>query len=196
MYVNPKELLRQLQPTPSGRPALPSPAAAERKPFSSDELVRVFLWPCIADDPARLSEEPQQPRDLFMILFQGASLLVGAIVASPWVFYQIWTFVATGLYPRERRYVHLFLPLSLGLFLAGAALAFFCVFAPVLGFLLSFNSMLGIDPDLRISEWLGFVLLLPFPLGISFQLPLVMLFLERVGIVTVKQYVAFGASPC
>ena len=188
VYVNPKELLRQLQPTPAGRSARPAPPAADEKPFSSDELVRVFLWRRIADDP-RVRLKSLNSQETFMIYLK-ASLLVGAIVASPWVFYQIWTFVATGLYPRERRYVHLFLPLSLGLFLAGAALAFFCVFAPVLGFLLSFNSMLGIDPDLRISEWLGFVLLLPLAFGISFQLPLVMLFLERVGIVTVKQYVA------
>ena len=71
------------------------------------------------------SQEP------FMI-YMKASMVVGVILASPWIFYQIWSFVAAGLYPHERRYVHLFLPFSLGLFLAGAALAFFVVFEPVL----------------------------------------------------------------
>ena len=47
------------------------------------------------------------------------------MLASPWVFYQIWLFVAAGLYPRERRYVHIYLPVSLVLFLAGVSLAFF-----------------------------------------------------------------------
>jgi sec-independent protein translocase protein TatC len=95
------------------------------------------------------------------------------------------------LYPHERHYVHLYLPFSLGLFLSGAALAFFVVFEPVLNFLLGFNRSLGIDPDPRINEWLGFVLLLPVGFGIGFQLPLVMLFLERIGLFTVRQYLSY-----
>jgi sec-independent protein translocase protein TatC len=80
------------------------------------------------------------------------------------------------------------LPFSIALFLAGAALAFFVVFRFVLAFLLSFYQWMGIDPDARISDWLTFVLILPLGFGISFQLPLVMLFLERIGIFTVKNY--------
>jgi sec-independent protein translocase protein TatC len=86
--------------------------------------------------------------------------------------------------------VHVFLPFSIGLFLAGAALAFFFAFEQVLKFLLGFNAMLGIDPDLRINEWLSFVLLLPLAFGVSFQLPLVMLFMERIGIFTVAAYLS------
>ena len=78
--------------------------------------------------------------------------------------------------------------MSLGLFLAGAALAFFFVFEPVLTFLFTFNNWLGIDPDPRISEWLGFVMMLPLGFGVSFQLPLVMLFLERIGIFDIETY--------
>ena len=128
-------------------------------------------------------------QESFMI-YMKASIMVGVVLASPWVFFQIWSFVAAGLYPHERRYVHMFLPMSLGLFLAGAAVAFFLAFDKVLAFLLSFNRMLGIDPDLRINEWMSFVLLLPLGFGISFQLPLVMLFLERIGLITVKTYLA------
>ena len=51
-----------------------------------------------------------------------------------------------------------------------------------------FNEWLGLDPDPRISEWLGFVLILPIGFGLGFQLPLVMLFLERIGIVDVATY--------
>src|SRR5262249_16610023 len=117
-----------------------------------------------------------------------ASLVVGAIVSSPWVFYQIWSFVAAGLYPHEKKYVHVFLPFSLGLFLLGAATAYLFVFQPVLNFLLTFNKSLGIGTDPRISEWLGFVLLLPLGFGIGFQLPLVMLFLTRIGIFSIRTY--------
>jgi sec-independent protein translocase protein TatC len=117
-----------------------------------------------------------------------AAFVLGAILASPFIFYFIWQFVAAGLYPHEQRYVHIFLPFSIGLFLAGAALAFFVVFKYVLAFLLKFNDWMGIDPDPRITDWLSFVLFLPLGFGISFQLPLVMLFLERIGIFTINTY--------
>ncbi len=119
-----------------------------------------------------------------------AALVVGAIVSSPWVFLQIWNFVAAGLYPHEKNYVHIYLPFSLGLFLAGAALAFFFVFDPVLKWLFSFNKWMNIDPDPRISEWMSFVLMLPLGFGISFQLPLVMLLLERIGVMSVGSYLS------
>ncbi len=72
---------------------------------------------------------------------------MGVLLASPWIFYQIWHFVAAGLYPHERHYVHMYLPFSLGLFLLGAALAFFVVFEPVLKFLLSFNRIWASIPS-------------------------------------------------
>ncbi len=149
-------------------------------------LVQMFLWGPSQDDP-RLRAKSLNPHEAFVI-FVKASLLVGVLLASPYIFYQIWSFVAAGLYLHEKKYVNIFLPFSLGLFLAGAALAFFFVFEPVLDFLFRFNELLGIDIDPRISEWLSFVLVLPLGFGISFQLPLVMLFLERIGIFSVKIY--------
>ena len=116
--------------------------------------------------------------------------MLGAILASPFIFFFIWQFVAAGLYPHEQRYVHIFLPFSLALFLAGAALAFFGVFQFVLRFFFSFSGWMGIDLEPRITDWLSFVLILPLGFGIAFQLPLVMLFLERIGIFTVASYLA------
>jgi sec-independent protein translocase protein TatC len=122
------------------------------------------------------------------VIYVKASLLAAFIIASPLIFREIWLLVASGLYPHERRYVYIFLPFSVGLFLTGALMAFFIAFPPVLRFLLSFNDMLGINPDPRISEWLTFVLFLPLAFGIGFQLPLVMLFVNRIGLVSVKTY--------
>lgn len=125
----------------------------------------------------------------FMVYIK-AALLFGAVVSCPPVFWFLWSFVAAGLYPHEKRYVYVFGPFSLALFVAGAALAFFGVFYYVLDFLFSFNRLLGINPEPRINEWLGFALMLPLGFGISFQLPLVMLFLERIGVFTVEAYLA------
>ena len=167
---------------PSTKPAESDAEAADRP----EGLVRLFLWHESKDDP-RLQTKSLATTEPFSIYIK-ASLLVGVLLASPWIFYQIWHFVAAGLYPHERQYVQRYLPFSLGLFLMGAALAFFVVFEPVLKFLLSFNKSQGIVPELRMNEWLSFVLILPVGFGIGFQLPLVMLFLERSGVFTVSSY--------
>lgn len=117
-----------------------------------------------------------------------AALLVAAIIASPGIFYFIWEFVSAGLYPHERRYVYFFLPSSVGLFLIGAAFAFFVVFKLVIGFLLTFNSYMGVGMTPRLNDYMSFALMLPLGFGISFQLPLVMLIVERLGIASVKLY--------
>ncbi len=123
--------------------------------------------------------------EAFMIYIK-AALVVGFVAASPGIFYSIWSFVAAGLYYNERKYIYIFMPFSILLFIAGAALAFFVVFGYVLDFLFAFNAMMDIDPDTRISEWMSFALMLPIGFGISFQLPLVLFVLERVGILSIE----------
>lgn len=172
------------KPAAGGEPAAASPPAG----FDTDSLVPVLLWQPLAKD-SRVSITTLSAQEAFGIYVK-AALLVGVVLSSPWIFYQLWTFVAAGLYPHEKRWVRIFLPISIGLFLAGVSLAFFFVFDFVLDYLLQFNSWLGLDPDPRISEWLGFVLILPIGFGLGFQLPLVMLFLERIGIFDVETYAA------
>lgn len=152
------------------------------------ELIHIFAWRPAKDD-SRVRAKSLSAHEAFSIYIK-ASLLVGAILSAPWVFLQIWSFVAAGLYRHERKFVYTFLPFSLALFFAGAAMAFFYVFEPVLTFLFQFNEWMGIQLEPRISDWLSFVLILPLGFGIGFQLPLVMLFLERIGIFTVKDYLS------
>ncbi len=127
------------------------------------------------------------PLEGFMIFFM-VCIITGLVIASPWVFYQGWSFVAAGLYRYERRYVLKFLPFSIGLFLGGVFLCFFYVLPFTLAFLLDFNVWLGIEPMLRIAEWISFATILPLVFGICFQTPLVMLLLERIGIFTADMY--------
>lgn len=186
VYVNPSELLLLLKEADPKRFADVALPAEDSQPAADADLVPVFLWHKIEKDVRVTSLSAHEP----FLIYIKASLLLGALLASPWIFYQIWSFVAAGLYPHEKRYIHVFLPFSLGLFFAGAALAFFFVFGPVLRFLFHFNDALGIAQDIRISEWLGFVLILPLGFGISFQLPLVMLFMHRIGIFDVQAYLS------
>ena len=127
------------------------------------------------------------PLETFMIFF-GVCVVTGLVIASPWVFYQIWAFIAAGLYRHERHYVKKFIPFSLFLFLGGVFLCFFWVLPYTLQFLLEFNIWLGIEPTLRISDWISFATILPLVFGICFQTPLVMMLLERIGIVSVEMF--------
>ena len=122
------------------------------------------------------------------VAYLKVSLVSGLVIASPWIFYQIWLFVAAGLYPHERKYVHIYLPVSIGLFAIGAVFCFLLVFPFVLNFLLGFNQMLGVQPMIRLSEWISFAIMLPVMFGLSFQLPLVMLFLERISVFRATDY--------
>lgn len=162
--------------------------AADAKKFTKEDMLRVFVWHPLSDDD-RMKVKNFNPQESFVIYIK-AAFLFGAVVASPFAFYFLWSFVAAGLYPHERKYIHTFLPASVGLFIAGASLAFFAVFPPVLRFFFGITKSMGQGIEPRISEWMSFVLLLPLGFGVAFQLPLVMLFLERIRIFTVKAYLA------
>ncbi len=177
-------------PATSGEsPRQPSGEAADgqAKPkLTGVDLVPLFTWRRVEDDP-RVAIKSLASQEAFMIWLK-AGVVAGIILTSPMIFYHMWSFIAAGLYPHEKRYVNIFLPFSVVLFLTGAAFCFFVVLPYVLNFLFSYNRSLGIDPDPRINEWLSFALFLPVGFGLSFQLPLVMLFLHRVGIFSVEVY--------
>jgi sec-independent protein translocase protein TatC len=122
-----------------------------------------------------------------IIIWMKLGFYLGVILASPWIFYQIWMFIAAGLYPEEKRLVNYYLPVSIALFLAGVTLCYFIL--PIgIHYLLNFNAWLNIEPDLRLTEWLSFAILMPVIFGVAFQLPLVMFALDRFGILSVDFY--------
>ncbi len=147
-------------------------------------LLSIYSW-----RPVKIRFQVLNAQESFMIWMK-AGLMSGLILASPYLFYQVWIFVAAGLYPHEKHYVYLYLPISFLLFLGGASLAFVFVFQPVLDFLFTFNKGMNAEFEPRIGEWMSFVLILPLGFGLSFQLPLVMLFLNRIGVVSLELYLA------
>ena len=123
----------------------------------------------------------------FLIWFK-AALVVGAVLSSPMVFYHLWSFVAAGLHAHERKYVHVYLPVSVGLFVSGVLMAFYVVLQYVINFLLQFNQSMDVAFEPRLNYYISFVLLLPLGFGVAFQLPLVMLFLQRIGLLETEAY--------
>jgi sec-independent protein translocase protein TatC len=165
---------------------------------SDGDLVKLPLWVKPLSNQIILSAAQRQVgrppmlstmnvMEAFMVYCKVAAM-TGLVVSSPWVFWQLWSFVAAGLYPHEKKYVHRYLPMSLGLFLAGVVLCQVMVIPKAIRALLWFNDWLDLEPDLRLNEWLSFAILLPLVFGISFQTPLVMLFLGKVGIMDADSF--------
>ncbi len=179
------ELLTQLHELDPERFPIP-PEAAKGKRLRlnalSDEIGSLRKKVKSIDDPITLNVQ-----EAFMTYLK-VSFIAGLIFSSPWVLYQLWLFVAAGLYPHERKYVYTYLPMSVILFLGGAIFCFYGVFPTVLDFLLGFNARMKITAQIRISEWINFAVMMPLMFGISFQLPLVMLFLQKISIFEVPQY--------
>jgi sec-independent protein translocase protein TatC len=156
-----------------------------------EEPVKFFA--ALHEAQARVSKRPTlstlSVQEAFLAYFK-VSVVCALVLGSPWIFYQLWLFVAAGLYPHEKRYVHVYLPMSLGLFLFGVVLCQVFVIPKAIEALLWFNEWVGLEPDVRFNEWLGFAIMMPLVFGISFQLPLVMLFLERIGLMDVPKYIS------
>jgi sec-independent protein translocase protein TatC len=107
---------------------------------------------------------------------------IGIVLASPWVLYQIWLFVAPALYKHERSAITGFLFSTVFLFLAGIAFGYFVTLPYVLKFLVSFQG--PVVPMISINEYFDLTLLVLLGLGLVFELPILVFFLSLFGIVT------------
>jgi sec-independent protein translocase protein TatC len=118
------------------------------------------------------------------------TLVLALILSLPWVFYQAWAFIAPGLYAHEKRLV---LPLVISsslLFIAGVAFCYFFVFGRVFHFIANFApSSIAVMPD--IENYLDFVISMCLAFGATFEVPVVVVILVRMGIVSVEKLKSF-----
>lgn len=121
------------------------------------------------------------PTEPLMIVFK-LGFVVGLVLASPVILWQLWAFLAPALYEREKRALVPSLFVGLLLFLTGATLAYLFVVPQALRVLFSFQSE-AIAPFITYDAWFGFVLQVVLALGISFELPLVMVILSWLGVI-------------
>ncbi|NCF66047.1 MAG: twin-arginine translocase subunit TatC [Anaerolineaceae bacterium] len=111
------------------------------------------------------------------------ALLSGAIIAMPVILVQFWSFISPGTTAQERRYIYIFIPSALFLFLLGIAFAWFILAPAAIFFLANFMT------DIFKTEWTGqeyisFVTRLVFWMGVSFELPIIAYFVARIGVIT------------
>ena len=237
--------------------------------FFGTDVLSAFCAPLV-NTLAKYDINPQVVTDEVgegFMTFIEISVICATALASPWILYQLWQFVAAGLYPNERKYVTRYLPLSIGLLISGMLFVYFLVLPWTLEFFISFstgiplhlrtqtssmtqpstqpamslqvpmmrgdplpkartngmmyfdqdqlrlkiiingvprviaiNSDLLIAPEIKLSTYIDLVVGMLITFALSFQLPLVVLALERIGILEIealqhaRRYVYFGMS--
>ena len=125
------------------------------------------------------------PADLVNLRYIQIPLVGGAILASPFILYQVWLFIAPGLYQKERRFVVPFMAATVGLFLTGAYFGYFWVLPAAVHIMLDvfgkkFTAVISIE------EYTSFFFSLILGMGATFELPVVIFFLALFGIVDAK----------
>lgn len=144
--------------------------------FYSDKILAILKRPF---PHSLVFITPQEP---FIITLKIA-LFAGIVFALPMLLFQAWQFISSGLKEKEKRYLLVYAPFSLLLFLTGASLAYFLVIPIGLRFLLGFGGS-SLEPMISISKYLSFITIMMLAFGIVFELPLVLLFLVKIGIVS------------
>ncbi len=122
------------------------------------------------------------PTEPLMIVFK-LGFVVGLLLASPVIIYQAWAFLAPALYDRERKVLVPALVVGLGLFLIGAALGYVFIVPQAVRVFLSFQSD-ALQAMITYDAWFGFVMQIVLAMGISFELPLIIVILAALGVVT------------
>lgn len=165
-------------------------------PWASD-LYAILAQPLLAKLPQGTQMIATDVTTPFFVPVKVA-LMAAFLLALPYILLQIWKFVAPGLYEHEKKFLFPMILSSLLLFLAGMAFAYFVVFPAVFGFVIG-SAPEGVAVMTDIEKYLSFVLSMFMAFGISFQVPIVVIMLVRMGVVNVEKlrearpYVIVGA---
>ena len=119
------------------------------------EILKIILRPAIVvlkahgERPELLALSPEAP----FIIYLKVGLFTGILVSAPWILYQLWMFVSTGLYAHERKFARRFAPISIGLFVSGVTFMFYIVLPIVLSFFATFNQGFDLpNPEMTFFE--------------------------------------------
>ena len=117
-------------------------------------------------------------------IYMQMAFVISFVLTTPVLFYHLWAFISPGLYHKERKVTLSYIPISLLLFIAGISFSYFILFPFVIDFMTRIADKLDINQVIGINEYFQFLFQITVPFGILFQLPVVIMFLTRLGILT------------
>jgi len=119
-----------------------------------------------------------------IMIYLKVIIFIAMVFTSPVLLYQLWGFVSPGLYETERKATLSYIPFTFFLFVGGILFSYEVLFPYVINFMMLLSDDLGINQVIGINEYFNFLFQITLPFGIIFQLPIVLLFLTRLGMVT------------
>ncbi len=149
--------------------------------FFADELYQFLAQPLMAVLPEGASMIATDPISPFLTPIK-LSIAVSIVVAIPWILYQVWAFIAPGLYKNERRMVVPLIVSSTFLFYLGMAFAYFIVFPTAFKFLAG-TAPAGVQVMTDMKAYIDFVYALFFAFGVAFEVPVAVVLLVRLGVI-------------
>ena len=157
------------------------PPATEANNTACAEAVKVAKTPRMSGGLVGID-----PMEQFSILWMWTPLVASIFLGSPWILYQVWAFIAPGLYKSERKWAIPFVLTTAGLFISGGLFAYFIAFRYGLTFLLGLGGFAGITPLISIDKY--FELFVDVMLGVSaiFEMPIIIFFLILLKLATPK----------
>ncbi|NPV92230.1 MAG: twin-arginine translocase subunit TatC [Firmicutes bacterium] len=152
--------------------------------FVSDQILKVLSYPITSKSAT--GETVQKlifigVTEGFFIKFKVA-LYAGFVVSFPVIAWQIWRFIGPALYPKEKNLVLKLVPVTVLLFVIGVVFAYFMIFPVMLEFLLNVSG--DLQPMITVSEYVSFCVSFLVPFGLVFEMPIIAIFLTRIGILT------------
>ena len=150
----------------------------------AEQLLDFLLQPYASSSPLGAELQVLRPTEGIETFFK-VSLMAGAIISMPIILYQLWLFILPGLTKKERRYIYIFLPSALILFGLGISFAWFILVPASVQFLANFLPDV-FNPDWTGQEYISFLTTMLFWIGVAFEMPVVVYFVARVGLVTSK----------
>src|SRR5699024_4997361 len=112
------------------------------------------------------------------------AFIIGFILTGPMLLYQFWAFISPGLYRNERRLTLAYIPFTILLFLLGVGFSYFVLFPYAIHFMILLSNELQVEQTFGIHQYFTFLFQITLPFGFIFQLPLLAMFLTRLGMIT------------
>ncbi len=155
--------------------------------YTAEPIIKYIQHSEQAEQFTLNASNPSDPLTVYL----SVTFIVALILVSPILLFQIWLFITPGLHEAERKATLKYIPYAFLLFILGIAFSYFILFPNVMRFMVNLSNDLNIETIININEYFSFLFKLVIPFGLLFQLPVLTLFLSRIGVLNPQLMVKF-----